>query len=77
MPHHVQHPEKYTCYILDEPLVVGGGDKGSGTDSQADQVKVSPALSMQYQQSAADAAAKQCATLRLSSATLTWKAEAL
>lgn len=45
VPHHVQHPEKYTCYILDEPLVVGGGDKGSGTDSQADQVKAARAAS--------------------------------
>ena len=41
VPLHVQHPEKYTCYILDEPLLVGGGDKASGISSQAEQEKVS------------------------------------
>lgn len=25
VPDHVTHPERYTCYVLDEPLVVGGG----------------------------------------------------
>lgn len=25
MPDHLRHPDKYTCYVLDEPLVVGGG----------------------------------------------------
>lgn len=25
VPDHVQHPERYTLYTLDEPLVVGGG----------------------------------------------------
>lgn len=25
VPDHVKHPDKYTCYVLDEPLVVGGG----------------------------------------------------
>ena len=32
MPDHVRHPDKYTCYVLDEPLVVGGGDKGANVD---------------------------------------------
>lgn len=36
VPLHVQHPEKYTCYVLDEPLVVGGGDKAAGLSSQAE-----------------------------------------
>lgn len=31
VPDHVRHPDKYTCYVLDEPLVVGGGERGSGT----------------------------------------------
>lgn len=26
VPDHVRHPEKYTCYTLDEPIIVGGGD---------------------------------------------------
>ncbi|KAI7835900.1 hypothetical protein COHA_010203 [Chlorella ohadii] len=25
VPDHVKHPERYQCYVLDEPLVVGGG----------------------------------------------------
>lgn len=29
VPHHVKHPEKYTCYVLDEPLLVGGGDSAA------------------------------------------------
>ncbi len=40
VPLHVQHPEKYTCYVLDEPLVVGGGDKAAGLSSLADLEKV-------------------------------------
>lgn len=33
VPDHVKHPERYTCYVLDEPLVVGGGgDQGWGRD---------------------------------------------
>lgn len=39
VPHHVKHPEKYTCYVLDEPLLVGGGDRDSGS-SNTDQEKV-------------------------------------
>ena len=38
VPLHVKHPEKYTCYVLDEPLLVGGGDRfaesGSGRSEQ-------------------------------------------
>eukprot|EP00873_Tetraselmis_striata_P007120 jgi/Tetstr1/427384/TSEL_017548.t1 len=33
VPDHVLHPEKYTCYTLDEPLTVGGG--GGGDTMQA------------------------------------------
>ena len=40
VPLHVQHPEKYTCYVLDEPLLVGGGDKAAGLSSQAELEKV-------------------------------------
>lgn len=29
MPDHVKHPERYTAYVLDEPIVVGSGDLGS------------------------------------------------
>lgn len=45
VPLHVQHPEKYTCYILDEPLLVGGGDKASGISSQAEQEQAARAAS--------------------------------
>ncbi len=40
VPLHVQHPEKYTCYVLEEPLVVGGGDKAAGLSSQVELEKV-------------------------------------
>ncbi|EIE21977.1 hypothetical protein COCSUDRAFT_42983 [Coccomyxa subellipsoidea C-169] len=34
---HVKNPQKYTCYTLDEPILVGGGDQGSAADGgQAD-----------------------------------------
>ncbi|DBA81791.1 TPA: hypothetical protein ACH3X1_007520 [Trebouxia sp. C0004] len=54
VPLHVQHPEKYTCYVLDEPLVVGGGDKPAGLSSQAElekaaRVASSAALATQQQ----------------------------
>ncbi|DBB16322.1 TPA: hypothetical protein ACH3X3_014628 [Trebouxia sp. C0006] len=45
VPLHVQHPEKYTCYVLDEPLVVGGGDKAAGLSSQAELEKAARAAS--------------------------------
>lgn len=44
VPHHVKHPEKYTCYVLDEPLLVGGGDRDSGS-SNTDQEKAARAAS--------------------------------
>lgn len=25
IPDHVRHPRKYDCYVLDEPLLIGGG----------------------------------------------------
>lgn len=31
----VKHPERYTLYTLDEPLVVGGGLGQLGAESQA------------------------------------------
>lgn len=34
VPHHVQHPEKYTLYTLEEPLVVGGGTGQLGSERQ-------------------------------------------
>ena len=29
VPDHVRNPHRYTCYTLDEPILVGGGDQGS------------------------------------------------
>ncbi len=38
---HVKNPQKYTCYTLDEPILVGGGDQGSAADGgQADMERV-------------------------------------
>jgi len=48
VPLHVQHPEKYTCYVLDEPLVVGGGDKAAGLSSQAELEKVRMPAMLQF-----------------------------
>ncbi len=48
VPLHVQHPEKYTCYVLDEPLVVGGGDKAAGLSSQAELEKVRMPVMLQF-----------------------------
>jgi hypothetical protein len=31
VPDHVKHPERYTCYTLDEPLIIGGGLSGNGS----------------------------------------------
>ncbi|CAL8471507.1 g11049 [Coccomyxa elongata] len=28
VPDHVKNPHRYTCYTLDEPILVGGGDQG-------------------------------------------------
>lgn len=33
VPDHVKNPHKYTCYVLEQPLVVGGGEQGgAGAD---------------------------------------------
>lgn len=32
VPDHVRNPQKYTCYVLDEPLTIGGGDDGDFGD---------------------------------------------
>ena len=32
---HVKHPERYTCYTLDEPLIIGGGLSGNGSRAKA------------------------------------------
>ena len=34
VPDHVRNPAKYTCYVLDEPLVVGGGVGQLARDGQ-------------------------------------------
>ncbi len=36
VPDHVRNPQKYTCYALEEPLIVGGGDQGGGGNAGAD-----------------------------------------
>jgi hypothetical protein len=40
VPDHVAHPEKYTVYVLDEPVFVGQGDKGRGGREDADNERV-------------------------------------
>lgn len=35
VPDHVKHPDRYTAYVLDDPIVVGSGDAGSA-DKPAD-----------------------------------------
>ena len=35
VPDHVKHPERYTCYTLDEPLIIGGGLSGNGSRAKA------------------------------------------
>ncbi|KAL4426111.1 hypothetical protein ABPG77_002697 [Micractinium sp. CCAP 211/92] len=42
VPDHVKNPHKYTCYVLDEPLVVGGGVAQLSCSSQ--QADVPPAV---------------------------------
>lgn len=47
VPDHVKNPQRYTCYVLDEPITVGGGDQGTATadGGQADMERVgSPIL---------------------------------
>lgn len=38
VPDHVRNPQKYTCYALEEVLVVGGGDKGNREDASMDEM---------------------------------------
>ena len=39
MPDHVRNPHKYTCYALEEPLTVGGGDAtANGAQAEMEQV---------------------------------------
>jgi hypothetical protein len=45
VPDHVQHPERYTLYTLDEPLVVGGGVAQLGSESHKQMEQVRPAAS--------------------------------
>ena len=40
VPDHVRHPEKYTMYELEEPLVVGSGDFRAA-DSQPQKARLS------------------------------------
>ena len=35
VPDHVKHPERYTCYTLDEPLIIGGSLSGNGSRAKA------------------------------------------
>lgn len=47
VPDHVRNPHKYTCYVLDEPLIVGGGDAGAG-ESQRDLQQVWKPISVLF-----------------------------
>jgi hypothetical protein len=42
VPDHVRNPQRYTCYTLDEPILVGGGDQDSAAadGGQADMLRV-------------------------------------
>ncbi|GAB4819088.1 hypothetical protein N2152v2_006134 [Parachlorella kessleri] len=53
VPDHVKHPEKYTVYTLDEPLVVGGGVGQLGQESHAQMERA--AVSAQARQGGEDA----------------------
>lgn len=37
VPDHVRNPQNYTCYVLDEPLTIGGG--GDGDIGDVEQVQ--------------------------------------
>lgn len=54
VPHHVKHPEKYTCYVLDEPLLVGGGDSaadaGNGSLEQEKAARAASSAAVAAQQ---------------------------
>ena len=41
VPDHVKNPSRYTCYVLDEAITVGGGDRQTGVE-QAELKQVSP-----------------------------------
>ena len=41
MPDHVKNPSRYTCYVLDEPIVVGSVNRQTGVE-QAELEQVSP-----------------------------------
>ena len=43
VPDHVKNPAKYTCYVLDEPLVVGGGVGQLARDGQNQRQDLPPA----------------------------------
>ena len=34
VPDHVKNPQKYTCYVLDEPLIIGSGGGGDASQHQ-------------------------------------------
>lgn len=42
VPDHVRHPEKYICYTLDEPLIVGSGRDGTHGGGPQQPQKVTP-----------------------------------
>jgi hypothetical protein len=48
VPDHVRNPHKYTCYTLDEPIFVGGGDRGSADEGKAEMERVSRMMSCQH-----------------------------
>eukprot|EP00887_Chlorella_sp_A99_P007609 scaffold20.g7609.t1 len=53
VPLHVQHPDKFTCYALDAPLVVGGGAAQLGEgDAAGDLERAARAASAAAQQAA-------------------------
>ena len=41
MPDHVRHPNKYTAYVLEQPILVGSGNDGSNPAKPSDTLRVS------------------------------------
>lgn len=39
VPEHMQHPERFTVYELEEPLIVGGGDRSANPAPERSQVR--------------------------------------
>ena len=39
VPDHVRNPGKYTCYALDEPLIIGSGGGGGDALDDAEQAR--------------------------------------